>query len=72
MDYYVIQLLTGKEDIFLKFAKNSFSGQDISFFWLRKELFIKKFGISRKTISSVFPGYIFIEAEKISYEITES
>ena len=68
MDYFVVQILTGKEDIFLKFAANSFHDRNLIFFWLRKEIYIKKAGIARKTISSIFPGYIFIEAESITYD----
>ena len=68
MEYYVIQLLTGKEESFLKYAKNSLPREDIRFFWLRRELFIKKLGITRKSVSSIFPGYIFIESGDISYD----
>lgn len=70
MDYYVVQLLTGKEKLFLKFAENSFQSRNIEFFWLRKELYIKKAGIKRKIVSSIFPGYVFIEADKIPYTDT--
>lgn len=68
MEYYVIQLLTGKEEFFLKYAKNSLLEENIRFFWLRRELFIKKSGKIKKTVSSIFPGYIFIESENISYD----
>jgi len=68
MEYFVIQLLTGKEESFLKYAKNSLHGENIRFFWLRRELFIKKLGITRKSVSSIFPGYLFIESDNISYD----
>ncbi|MCL2293711.1 MAG: antiterminator LoaP [Spirochaetes bacterium] len=68
MEYFVIQLLTGKEESFLKYAKNSLSEENIRFFWLRRELFIKKLGKMKKSVSSIFPGYIFIESEDISYD----
>lgn len=63
MNYYVVQVLTGKEELFLKL-----SGQQINMklFWLRKELITKKLGIKKKTTTSIFPGYIFAEAEKIT------
>ena len=67
MDYYVIQVLTGKEELFLKMAEMQLFHENISFFWLRKELFIKKHGINKKTVSSIFPGYIFAETDGISY-----
>lgn len=67
MDYYVVQLLIGKEKLFLKFAENSFEDRNMEFFWLRKELYIKKGGIKQKVVSSIFPGYIFIEADEIAY-----
>ena len=41
MEYFVIQLLTGKEKSFLKYAKNSLQDENVSFLWLRRELFIK-------------------------------
>lgn len=68
MEYFVIQLLTGKEESFLKYAKTSLAGETIRFLWLRRELFIKKLGITRKSVSSIFPGYIFIESDNISYD----
>jgi len=68
MEYYVIQLLTGKEESFLKHAKNSLPEENIRFLWLRRELFIKKLGITKKSVSSIFPGYIFIESDNISYD----
>ncbi len=68
MEYYVVQLLTGKEEKFLKYAKYSLQEENMRFFWLRRELFIKKLGISKKSVSSIFPGYIFIESNEISYD----
>lgn len=68
MDYYVIQLLTGKEELFLKHAHQAFSSDEKRFFWLRKELVIKKLGTKKKKISSIFPGYIFVETDSISYD----
>ncbi|MCL2793036.1 MAG: antiterminator LoaP [Spirochaetaceae bacterium] len=68
MEYYVIQLLTGKEESFLKYARNSLQEKNIRFFWLRRELFIKKAGITKKSVSSIFPGYIFIESDTVSYD----
>jgi len=68
MEYYVIQLLTGKEESFLKHAKKTILDENIRFLWLRRELFIKKAGIPKKTVSSIFPGYIFVESDSISYD----
>ena len=59
MEYYVIQVVTGKEEIFLNFLKNSNPDIYKKLFWLRKELTIKKSGKLRKKVSSIFPG-IFI------------
>jgi transcriptional antiterminator NusG len=69
MEYYVIQLLTGKETSFMKFAKNSPFCCNINFLWLRKELMIKKLGKIKKKISSIFPGYIFVETDNVSYDL---
>lgn len=68
MEYYVIQVLTGKEELFLKLAEKHFFRENINFFWLRKELIVKKHGIRKKSVSSIFPGYIFAETEVINYD----
>ena len=71
MEYYVIQVVTGKEEIFLNFLKNSNPDIYTKLFWLRKELTIKKSGKLRKKVSSIFPGYLFFESDFPGYsEIT--
>ena len=60
MEYYVIQVVTGKEDIFLKFLKINHPDIYKNFFWLRKELLIRKGGKLRKKQSSIFPGISFL------------
>ena len=60
MEYYVIQVVTGKEDNFLKLLENSHPDIFKNFFWLRKELTIRKAGKLKKKTVFNFPGISFL------------
>ncbi len=67
MEYFVIQVVTGKEDNFLKFLKRSSPEIYENTYWLRKELTLRKEGKLRKKVSSIFPGYLFYETDFPGY-----
>lgn len=68
MEYFVIQVVTGKEELFIKSLRNSHPDIYKNLFWLRKELTIRKRGILCKKISSIFPGYVFYETDFPAYD----
>ena len=68
MNYFVIQVVTGKEDVFMNFLKNIHPDIYKNLYWLRKELTIRKGGKLKKKVSSIFPGYLFYEADFPSFQ----
>lgn len=68
MNLYVIQVKTGKEDTYIKLWESKKGHLPLKIFWLRKELMIRKNGHTHKGLKSVFPGYLFLEAENIDPE----
>lgn len=65
MNLYVIQVKTGKEDTYIRLWERKKDHLPLRIFWLRKELMIRKNGHTHKGLKSIFPGYLFLEAEKI-------
>lgn len=65
MNLYIIQVTTGKEDTYIKLWENKKEHLPLKLFWLRKELMIRKNGHTHKSLKSIFPGYLFLEAEEI-------
>ena len=70
MNYYVIQVKTGGEEVYLRSARKALAGGDPDvgprIFWPRRRLRIRKNGRARDTLSPIFPGYIFLETESLS------
>lgn len=69
MNIYTIQVITGKEDTFLKLWEHMKDRHDLNVYWPRRELMIRRQGHTRKSLVPVFPGYLFVEAEEIDPEI---
>ena len=65
MNLYVIQVNTGKEDTYIKLWESRKGHKPLKIFWLRKELMIRKKGHTHKGLKSIFPGYLFLEADEI-------
>ena len=65
MNLYVIQVKTGKEDTYIRLWERKKGHLPLRIFWLRKELMIRKNGHTHKGLKSIFPGYLFLEAEDI-------
>jgi transcription termination/antitermination protein NusG len=68
MDYYVIQIKTGNEKQFLDMASRSQALSKLKMIWLRKETGQRKKGITKDVLVSLFPGYLFIEADSLLAE----
>ncbi|NOY08672.1 MAG: antiterminator LoaP [Spirochaetes bacterium] len=69
MPLFVVQVKTGGEELFLKRARQAADNSGISFLWPRRTLRVRRRGRWRHVVASLYPGYIFIEAEKINTEL---
>ena len=71
MRYYVIQVKTGGEEKYLKLARrflldtDAFPDNPKNLIWPRRRLRIRKNGKERDALKSIFPGYVFLEAEEL-------
>ena len=68
MEYYVIQIKTGNEKQFLDISRKYPSLNNLKLIWLRKNTTQRKKGVTKDVLVSLFPGYIFVETDKITVE----
>jgi len=75
MKYYAVQVKTKSEENFLKNTRRKFQNQNIyektetKLVWPRRELTIRRKGVSVKNLAPIFPGYVFLGAEEFIPEI---
>ena len=69
MPYFVIHVKTGGEEEFLNRSEAILDKKEIRFIWLRRSLRIRRRGEWIETLAPIFPGYVFIEAKKITPEL---
>ncbi len=72
MDYYALQVRTGKEVQFLeRFHKEAalFNMKHSRVYFPRRTLYIRKKGVQKKSVAAVFPGYVFLETEDLSIDV---
>ncbi len=67
--FYVIQIKTKSEQKFLNLAAQLAKELNLNIFWPRRNLRIRKKGKWHDSLAPIFPGYLFINIEKISTEI---
>jgi transcriptional antiterminator NusG len=67
MNFYVIQVRTGREQEYLQRARDVLSGQSIR--WPRRNLRIRRAGVWRDCVAPIFPGYLFLQAEGVDPEL---
>lgn len=68
MNYYALQVKTRSEDIYIKRALLSLTTEQretVRFIFPRRKLMIRHQGVSKPQIEPVFPGYVFLETEKL-------
>jgi len=63
MNYYAIQVKTRAENKFIKLFKGLYPEITLPVYFPQRRLDIRKQGKLKPSLSGVFPGYIFIEAE---------
>jgi len=71
MDYYAVQVRTGREPELLKKIRDISDEYEhnIQVYFPRRVLYIKKKGIRQKTDAPVFPGYIFLAIDDLSAQV---
>ncbi len=69
MNFYVIQVITGSEENFIKnfkvIAENACQTEIPEFFFPQKKLIIRKSGLLSEKLYPLFPGYIFLKYNEI-------
>jgi transcription termination/antitermination protein NusG len=69
MNFYVIQVRTGGEKLYLKLTRKLVEGKDIEILWPRRKLTIRKKGKKIENSAPIFPGYLFIKSEQFPQEL---
>jgi transcription termination/antitermination protein NusG len=67
--FYVVQVITKTENKFLDLASSVIEEKKLNIFWPRRNLRIKKKGKWLDSLTPIFPGYLFINIDKISTDI---
>jgi transcription antitermination protein, nusG family len=72
MDYYAVQVRTGREpELLKKIRKLGEEAQhELQAYFPRRVLYIRKKGIRQKVDAPVFPGYIFLEVDTLSVPLS--
>ena len=65
MAFFVIQVRTGKERQYVKQAQGAIQGSAQELYWPRRALRIRSRGSWKDSVASIFPGYLFLQAEEI-------
>jgi len=64
MNYYAVQVKTRSENKFIKLFKALHPEVTLPIYFPQRRLDIRRKGKIRQSMSAVFPGYLFIEAER--------
>ena len=67
--YYVVQVKPRGESKYMTIANDRLIRFEVSLFWPRRRLRIRRHGYWKNTLAAIFPGYIFVEAESLSPEL---
>ena len=75
MNYYAVQVRTGKENNFLELARQNIRREGFSdevcanLVWPRRSLRERKKGVVRESLKPLYPGYIFYMGEELPPEL---
>lgn len=71
MNYYAVQIQTGKEEKIIDNVKTNLANrlEKQRFIFPKRILKIRKAGVQKEEEKPIFPGYFFIEAEDIDTEL---
>jgi transcriptional antiterminator NusG len=65
MPFFVLQVRTGAEERFRRQAQKHLGAGQAELFWPRRSLRVRRTGAWRETVSPIFPGYLFLRAERL-------
>ena len=66
MQYYIIRVLTGKEKKYITWIQRTLSSDFGRIIWPRRCLAVRRSGIVKERVSSLYPGYLFFETRELS------
>ncbi|PIE98735.1 MAG: transcriptional antiterminator NusG [Treponema sp.] len=69
MQYYAIQVMSGREDRFIEMGNALLDTEGSKFFTPKRELQTKKNGVKKRRLYPVFTGYVFLETNEISIKM---
>ncbi len=75
MNYFVLQVLTGEEQKFIKLAQYNLAAEhtagleQVHFIWPKRKLTIRRRGKLTDKVASIFPGYVFLQTETIDPDL---
>lgn len=69
MSFYVIQVKTGAEEKYCKRAQKLLQPGSEKLLWPRRSLRLRRRGLWRDSVSSIFPGYLFLQTKLIAPEL---
>jgi len=72
MNFYVIQVRTGREREYLKRARDVLSAPEQRLRWPRRNLRIRRRGVWQDCVAPIFPGYLFLQAEGVPPQLYRS
>ncbi len=69
--YFVIQVLTGDESRYIRRVEErtllaGFAPEEARLWWPRRRMYIRRKGKRIKTLTALFPGYLFLETRDLS------
>ena len=65
MPFFVLQVRTGGEEKFRRQAQKLLAPGQGELVWPRRSLRVRRAGAWRETVSPIFPGYLFLRAERL-------
>jgi transcriptional antiterminator NusG len=69
MTFFVIQVRTGEEGRYLKQAEKRLPLPEQRLWWPRRALRVRRRGRWIDEVASIFPGYVFLQSDRLSPEL---
>jgi transcriptional antiterminator NusG len=69
MPFFALQVLTGDEERFLSLARVGSREIAPQLIWPRRSLRIRRGGVWRDSLAPIFPGYVFLHAERVDPDL---
>jgi transcriptional antiterminator NusG len=69
MPFFVLQVRTGSEEKYRRQAEKCVPPGEGELLWPRRSLRVRREGAWREQVAPIFPGYLFLRAERLSCEV---